>query len=484
MTRIANKIDVVVFIGLLALMAQTVIFYGTVDEWWEATFECSVFLLTALWFIEVIFRGSWKLERVYVLFPLALITAYMFIQTLPLSRTSVNLIDGLPVSQNTLTIDRYQTQLTAIKTLALSLFMALLLLHTSSAKRFKWLVRVIIGLGIASAAFGILRQLSQSTNATSGFILPFLFPGIGYGQFLSSNLFAFLMEMVYGLILALVLGGAIRRQLILVYVAVGAVLWAALVLSNSRGAVIGLICQSILILLFAFSWLSSRRIAAAKTTYGWYDRVLASGPVRIIGIVTIVGILLAGVLWLGGEQMAGKHSTDDELVDGITRGQIWHASWEMIKRNPWTGVGFGAYFLGIPQYQTGAGRVRLEQAHNDYLDLAASSGAVGVVLAALFAGVVIWRARASLQSRDVYRRCAALGAMSAILSVAVHSLVDFGLQITGIAVIFSALLVILIADQVEEKPPRRKSHIERGSVSRHPAVSLASGYDSAADSQA
>src|SRR5438445_11886860 len=126
MRKLANKIDILVFVGLLALMVLTAIVYGTVDAWWEAVFECAVFALTALWFVEVILRGSWRLKRAYVLFPLLLIILYVFVQTVPSSSAPVNTVNGLPTGQNTLSIERYQTQLTAVKTLALSLFTALL----------------------------------------------------------------------------------------------------------------------------------------------------------------------------------------------------------------------------------------------------------------------------------------------------------------------------------------------------------------------
>jgi len=206
-----------------------------------------------------------------------------------------------------------------------------------------------------------------------------------------------------------------------------------------------------LILLVALSWRFSRR----KGHHGpagdrWHDRVGAFAIVRIVGIVVIMAGLIVGVLWLGGDRMGEKGASASDVVDGITRKQIWHSTWELIKQNPWTGVGFGNYFLAIPEYQTGAGRIKLEQAHNDYLDLTANGGIVAVALTALFVAVVVWRGASSLRSPDRFRRAAALGASAAIASVAVHSLVDFGLQITGIAVVFAALVVIVIADQVEQ----------------------------------
>ena len=105
----------------------------------------------------------------------------------------------------------------------------------------------------------------------------------------------------------------------------------------------------------------------------------------------------------------------------------------------------------------------MEQAHNDYLDLAANGGVVAVGLAGWFVALLIWRARSSLRSGDPYRRAACLGAIAGLLSVAVHSLVDFGLQVTGIGVVFVALVVISVADsRVESMPVNERGERQAG----------------------
>ena len=439
----------IVFAGLLALIVFTAIPYGTVDPWFEAVFKCAVFALTAIWIFEAFLRGSWQVKRIVVLLPMMVLTAYAFLQTVQLPGNFLIPASGSPIAQTSLTIDQYQTHLTAVKILALTLFAALLLLHVSSPKRLRWLVHVVIGLGLASALFAIGRQLLQSPESTTGFALPFLYPGVGYGQFLSPNVFAFLAEMSSALVMGVVLGGGARRQHILIYLAIGLIIWAALVMSNSRGGILGFICQAVLLALVGWSWFRSRRLAGET---GREHRLPAPWflPVRIFVILVMVVTLVVGVLWMGGQRLASKLEDDKDFatatIDGDTRKEIWRSTWELIKHNPWTGVGFGAYFLAIPQYQIGAGRIKVEQAHNDYLDLAANGGLVAVILAALFLGGIAWRARSSLRSPDVFRRAAALGAVAGMLSVGVHSLVDFGLQVTGIAVVALTLVVISVAE--------------------------------------
>jgi O-antigen ligase len=289
-----------------------------------------------------------------------------------------------------------------------------------------------------------------------GFVLPFLFWGGGYGQFISQNDFAYLMEMTFPLLVGLVVGGGIRRDRVLIYLAIAVVVWTALILSNSRGGIVGFACQSIFLLFVSLSWYSERRLSRENATeHNWLTFVQTSRLVRALVIILILGTLTAGVFWMGGDRFTSKlakpASPSAEDVDLVSRNEIWRSTWQLIKQNPWTGVGFGAYFLAIPQYQTGAGMTRLEQAHNDYLDLAANGGLIALGLAGWFLVMVVWRARSSFRSRDVYRRAAGLGAAAGILGVGVHSLADFGLQLTGLAVVFAALIVILVADKRVEK---------------------------------
>jgi len=451
--RSANVLDKIVFWGLLALIAIAVVPYGTVDAWWEAVFECAVFALTALWIFEVLLRGTWKVRRLFILLPVILITVFAFAQTIDLPAGWLATGSGR-IAQNTLSIDRYQTFLTARKALALTLFVGLLLLHTSTPRRLHWLVRVVIGIGFASAVFGILRQFLQSADSETGFVFPFLFYGSGYGQFLSPNVFAYLMEMTFALLAGLVLGGGVRRERVPIYLAIVLFVWTALVLSNSRGGIVSLACQAIFLVFVSVNWYSARRLAREDARqHKWLTFVRSSLLSRIVLVVLIVGTLVTGVLWMGGERLGLKLAARSSVSNpnppdfgGISRTEIWRSSWEVVKHHPWTGVGFGAYFLAVPEYQVGSGLVKLEEAHNDYLDLAANGGMVAVGLAGWFIAMVILRTRSSLRSRDAYRRAAALAAAAGLLSVGVHSLVDFGLQITGISVVFAALLVIAVAD--------------------------------------
>jgi O-antigen ligase len=447
MGRVLNKI---LFCGLLAVIPIAVIPYGTVDAWWEAVFECSVFALTALWAIEVLLTRNWYLRGFSILLPVTLLTVYAFLQTVAWPPTWLMHSSG----QHMLTIDHYQTYLTARKLLALALFMMLLLGHASSVYRLRWTKRMLIAVGVGSAVFGILRQFLQPDDATGGFLLPFLFYGVGYAQFISPNPFAYLMEMTIGLLRGLILGGGALKKHTLLYLALMVVVWTALVLCTSRGGLLGLACESVFLVFIALNWYAERSAAQGNASTRLSRLVRQSKVLHVIAIMAMLGILAVGVVWMGGEQLASKVANQPSTAartDGQTRQEIWRASWRLFKDKPWTGTGFGAYFLGITRFETSSGRTRLVQAHNDYLDLAANGGLIGIALGGWLIVAVIRRASRRLRGRDHYARAAALGAAAGALAVAAHSVVDFGLQVTGIAVVFVGLIVIMVADPAPEK---------------------------------
>ena len=456
----------IVFWSLLIGIPLAVVPYGTVDAWWETTFESFVFAVTMLWIVRSVIERHWDLKGVSLLLPLVVITIYCFVQAVQwpprwLSSSSPT---------HMLSLDHYQTYLTARKTLALTLFFGMLLVHTSTSKRLRWLVRTLIVLGLGSAIFGILRQFMQTEESTGVFILPFLFTGVGYGQFISPNVFAYLMEITTGLAAGLILGGGAGKTRILIYIAIIAVLGAALILSSSRGGLLGLACQSIFVLMVGLSWYSQRSTGGGNQAQQLARSLINSRVVRAGLAVLILVILFFGVLWIGGDNLVAKLDAAPGSaavpLDGDTRLEIWGATFKLWKNYPFTGTGFGCYFLGITRFQSGSGRLKLEQSHNDYLDIAANGGIIGLALAGWFVVAVYRKTRAAFNSRRGYQRAAALGAAAGCLAVSAHSTVDFGLQVTGIAVVFAALIVVMVAEMPPDEDRRRRRR-KRSPLAEH-----------------
>jgi O-antigen ligase len=443
---IARVLEITIFIALLILIALTAIPYGTNGPMAKALFECIVLALAALWIIEGLLSGYWWRPVHRLILPGLALVAYAFLQTLPFTRTNIGggIENGV---WRAVSFDPQSTRLATMKLLAYVLVLVLLLRYTNTRCRLRALIYLVIGIAVLSALFGMVRQMTQHE---AGFFLPGLMPGLGYGQFINRNHFPFLMEMGLGLTLGLIVAGGVRREKMLIYLAPALLMCAALVLSNSRGGIFSMLSQ-MLFLVLIYSLSRPGREASEKPS--WLLRAASSSTVRVVIIVALLLGLVFSVFWLGGERLAGRFAQNDEFTTTEPRGrdvtpriEIWRSTWQVIKANPVFGVGFGAYWVSIDEFSDRSGKFKPFEAHNDYLDILASGGLIGLALAGWFVFLVIKRARIQLRTTDPFRRAACAGALVGLFGVAVHSLVEFGLQTTVNAVIFVVLIVIATAD--------------------------------------
>lgn len=453
--RLSPSLANVVFFLLLVLVALVAIPYGTVEPWWQALFECAVFALAALWIVEGFLAGSWNLSAYSLLWPLVSLVAFALLQTMQLGEAGalpLKIGDG---AWRALSADPHGTRRWAVKVLALVLMCAMLLRYCADERRLRWLVNAVIAVALMSACFGLLRQMTQHE---AGFILPFLRPGFGYGQFINKNHFPFLMEMALGLVLGLVLAGGVGRERLLIYAGVGLLLGGALVSANSRGGVLSLLCQLLFAALLMPTMRRAGRAEATSRTSAvrWAQRAVGSLVVRALLIVCLLAVIVVGIVWVGGDALVGSlEALPTEVgapAEGIRwsvrRRDLWPATWQLIKAHPLAGSGFGGYWMAITEYHQASGEKTPQEAHNDYLEFLAGGGIIGAALAAWFVYAFIRRARARLRLRpaSAFARAACFGALVGLAGVAVHSIVDFGLHLTINAVVFLALVVIATAD--------------------------------------
>lgn len=433
-------LDGVIFYGLIGLIALTAIPYGTVHPWSEALFECVVFLLTLLWIVCGFVEGSWQIGNLRLLAPLIGLVFLAGAQSIAWWRTE---LAGVQV-WFALSADPFETRAFAFRLAALVLAGLLLIRFTSTAKRLSVLVHAIIVVAAASALFGIARQAMQHGQ---GFWLSRLQLGQGYGQFINKNHFAFLIEMALGLVVGVAFMQRGRRERFLLYLSALLLMWAAIVLSNSRG---GLLSTTVQAVFAALLFLNSRTIGRGQVT-GWI-RWSRSIAFTTVAIGALVFIIIVGVVWLGGDQLTtGVETATSEMTgvdvseihEGARRRDIWRATWLMFKTHPTAGAGLGGFWAEVPVYHSASGVLTPEQAHNDYLELLASGGLVGAVLFVWFVVILIRQAWQRVNDSEGFQRAVVLGTIISVVGVGVHSIVDFGLHITVNALVFVALLAIL-----------------------------------------
>jgi len=212
-------------------------------------------------------------------------------------------------------------------------------------------------------------------------------------------------------------------------------IWLTLIASTSRGAILGLMVT-------AAAWVMLSKPRAR------------SGRGLRLSLLFLAALLAAGV-W------ANVGALVDRFTPGsgaLARSAVWHDTVPILRDFPLTGTGAGTYAHAMLRYQRAERRVLFNEAHSEYVQLAAEGGLL-LVVPALLAMVAAGRlALVRLQSdlsQIVWIRVAAL---SAVAGVAVQCLSDSALRMPANAMLF-ALLVALICHRTGRTSSRSR---ERG----------------------
>ncbi len=167
--------------------------------------------------------------------------------------------------------------------------------------------------------------------------------------------------------------------------------------------------------------------------YRRWKLALTAAALALIG-------LTAG-LWLGlSRGLSRLVETNPFDVSMGSRLAAWSGTLDLWRRFPWLGSGLGTFRDGFPLVQPRTLGRDWWHAHNDYLELLATAGVVGV-LALLVGGVALIR-RLSQNFRQGERsedRAAALAALGVVVAIGIHEALDFGLTMPANALTLALL---------------------------------------------
>ena len=165
----------------------------------------------------------------------------------------------------------------------------------------------------------------------------------------------------------------------------------------------------------------------------------------VAGAVAIVLVFLGLIAFLGaGEGLLRGIGGDPGSDPTSGRLHFWAIALKIFGANPILGAGLDAFGAAFPKYDTWNGMFRIEQAHNDYLQMLADAGILG--FACLVAFVVLFfrtGLRSILRMQHRFDRSAAIGAMAGCFGILIHSFVDFPLRTPANSLVFVLLLVVL-----------------------------------------
>jgi O-antigen ligase len=314
----------------------------------------------------------------------------------------------------------------------------------------------IVVFGSLIGFYGILQWLE---NPSAIYGLRQMTQAKPFGPFINQHHFAALMEMTGGLTLGLLFGGAFKRNRTPFLVLATVIMGMAIVLTGSRGGMLSFI--GVVGLSLAASVLIGRREQANRA-----DASRATGQLSAIAGGAAIILLIAGIaIFLGGGESllrgVGLQYTGDDVTSG--RGYFWQVALQIFLDHPIFGAGLDAFGAAFTRYDINAGLFRVEQAHNDYLQMLADAGIPGILCVLAFLYLLFSRGiRLIGGSGSALRRSVAVGALAGCFGIAIHSFFDFPLRTPANAYFF-LMLSTLATVQVAERHSRRRSHRHQAS---------------------
>ncbi len=392
----------------LALLCAVLLFgplaFGAVQSWSLFVIQCGSALLFMLWSVEFSISRPMRIVHHPLYFPFVLIILVASIQ--------------IAFSTSVYPYLTYRKLLTYI-TISLVFFVSVQILD--SDKSLKLLFNVLAIFGFVVALFAIAQFLTKADS-----IYWLVKPRFGawiFGPYVNHNHYAGLMEMLTPIPLVLSTDRSLRPESKVIYLFLGAIMGSSIVLSQSRGGIIALFVQ-LAVLATALVW--SRRSAATSIVFA---------------VLLLFGVGL--VYWLGADPVLKRLNTltaESTFATEQQRISVLHDSIQMVRERPLLGFGLGTFSTAYPKYRGFVTDLFVNEAHNDYLQALIETGLIGFIAV----GWVVWvlcRTIATL-SRDWQVRSLMryrFAALLATVGIAVHSFLDFNLQIPANALLFFVL---------------------------------------------
>jgi O-antigen ligase len=434
------------FLTLCTSIVLTALAYGTVHYWAMALFAIGGGLLVFFWLADAWRLGTLRISKNSLQLPLLGMVLLGLFQLLPLRAPD----NALAASVRSLSYDPYSTRLVLIQITTLLIYFAAALVFIDTPHRLRIIVRTIAIFGFLLAIFGMTQSF---TSPNKVYWVRELAQSTAFGPFINRHHFAGYMELALAVPLGLLFSGAIEGEKKLLYLFAVGMMGVALILTNSRGGIISLIAEVV----FLVAIVGLRRTRSSHDAHD-QQRKVRSGIVRAgLAFALVIGILAATVFF-GGEQALSRFVGSVNTEDPTTgRAHFWNITIDIIRAHPFIGTGLGAFGVMYTRYDTHNGLYRLEQAHNDYLQVLSDGGIVGALLGLFFIVSLFRMGLMRRQSGDEFRRGVATGALAGCFAVLVHSFFDFTLHTTANALLFLMLAALATLNgRVEGRSRRRR----------------------------
>ena len=412
--------DSQVLYGVFAVLLFGPLAFGAVEPWAIFVLEATAALFFCRWLYQQVHSGTIQIRENPLFTPMLAFGAIVLVQLV-----------------FRLTAYSHDTKGSALLYLAYLLlaFLASQTLKRSAQAKGLAITIAIYGLGVAG--FALLQGLSGTTRLywlrtprTGGWI---------YGPYVNHNHYAGLMELLLPVPLIMSLTRFTEGRVRTAAVVVAALMVGTIFLSGSRG---GMLAVTVELMVLAAFLLRMQRGPRVATSIGVF-------------LVVVVGLLV----WVGGGQLVDRlasfrSETRTELSGG-TRTTLNKDTLRMAMKRPILGWGLGTFPVVYPEFRTFYTNFYVNEAHNDYLQFLSETGLVGFIVLLWFLWVLYRNALKKLENWTTeINGSVALACLLGCTGIVVHSFVDFNLQIPANAALFYVLAVLAASPHAIETRQR------------------------------
>jgi|HubBroStandDraft_6_1064221.scaffolds.fasta_scaffold22286_3 O-antigen ligase len=416
------KIANILLYGPFALLMFGPLAFGAVEPWSIFILETGSVLLALLWLYKQRLDGELTIQWNPLFLPMAAFGLLILIQIV--FRTSAYPHDTL-------------SEALQYVAYALLCFLAAQSLLRSSQAR-------IVGTIFAVYAFVVAAQALLQGVAPNDKLYWIRTPHMGgwlYGPYVNHNHYAGLMELLIPIPLVLAFGRLTEEKERIAAGIAAAIMTGTVFLSGSRGGMLAIFVEFILLASVLLRRKKSIRIALVT--------------------VAFAAVLISLLAWLGGQELTSRIasiSTETRTeISGGMRLSIDRDAIRMFRVKPVFGWGLGTFPVVYPQFRTFYTNFFVNEAHNDYLQLLTELGLLGFGTMVWFLVVFYRKAFGKIGNwTSEVTGSLSLACILGVTGILVHSLLDFNLQIPANAAIFYVFCTLGAAPRLLQKTRKRK----------------------------
>ena len=425
------------FILVLVIVVVSNLLFGSVNSAALGVIGVLIAFGVILWIAESLFNGQTRINFSYLHLPIIGLILLGLFQLIPIPANTIFNAIYETTDRTAFSMDPFATKLAVIRLTLFLIFFTFTLYYLNSPKRVRIAAVVLICFGSLMAFYGIIQQLADEKLVGILREIDYARP---FATYVNRHHYAAFLEMPIAIALGLLFTGSAKPDNRLL-IGIGVILMGlGIVFTSSRGALISLV--AILAFLSIQSFRQSRRVDSAEKSEFRTKMFLLVGA-----NVALIAFLLVSVAWIGGIGTAFRASGIAGPEDASNgRIEFWSNTLLIAKDNPIIGTGLDSFGVAYTAYDQGNGNIRVDHAHNDYLQMLSDGGLLGFGLLVAFLVLLFGLANKNIsKSGDPMSRGIATGALAGCLGILVHSLFDFPLRTNANMFMFMTCVTLAVA---------------------------------------